>query len=80
MDLNERILESAIMKELVRNQIPVTVSLTNGTEYQGAISRYDLLVIVLVAEGVQKIIYKHSIASITPHSTLTCAQPKNPRT
>ena len=70
MELNERILEAAIMNELVRDKVPVTVTLINGTEFQGVVARYDVLVVVLATEGRQRIIYKHSIASITPQSTL----------
>ena len=77
MELNERILEAAIMNEIVRDKVPVTVTLINGTEFQGVVIRYDVLVIVLLADGSQKIIYKHSIASITPQSTLKSAQPKS---
>ena len=77
MELNERILETAILNELARDKVPVTVTLVNGTEYQGVVARFDVLVIVLLADGSQKIIYKHSIASITPQSTLKSAQPKS---
>ena len=77
MELNERILEAAIMNELVRDKVPVTVTLTNSTEIQGVVARYDVLVVVLVAEGKQQIIYKHSIAFITPQSALKSAQPKS---
>lgn len=76
MELNERILETAILSELARDQVPITVRLQDGTELHGVVARYDVLVIVLVTDGVQKIIYKHSIASITPQSTLRSAQPK----
>lgn len=77
MELNERILEAAIMNELVRDQVPITVFLTNGFQLQGVIARYDVLVIVLITNAGQNIIYKHSISSITPQSTLKSAQPKN---
>ena len=77
MELNERILEAAIMNELVRDQVPVTVFLTNGFQLQGVIARYDVLVIVLINDAGQNIIYKHSISSITPQSALKSAQPKN---
>ena len=70
MELNERLLEAAIMNELVRDKVPVTVTLINGTEFQGVVVRYDVLVVVLATEGKQQIIYKHSIASMTPQSTL----------
>ena len=77
MELNERILEAAIMNELVRDQVPVTGFLTNGFQLQGVIARYDVLVIVLITDAGQNIIYKHSISSITPQSALKSAQPKN---
>ena len=70
MELRERILEEAIMNELVRDKVPVTITLINGTEFQGVVARYDVLVVVLATEGKQQIIYKHSIASLTPQSTL----------
>ena len=77
MELNERILEAAISNELTRDKVPVTVTLVNSTEFQGIITRFDVLVIVLLVGGVQKIIYKHSIASITPTRPLRSAQSKN---
>ena len=76
MELNERILEAAIMNALVRDKVPVTVTLINGTEFQGVVARYDVLVVVLAAENKQQIIYKHSIASITPQNILKSVQPK----
>ena len=76
MELNERILEAAIMTELVRDKVPVRVFLMNGFQLQGVIARYDLLVIVLVNDDGQQIIYKHSISSIAPHSALKSAQSK----
>ena len=77
MELNERILEAAIMNELVRDKVPVTVTLINGTEFQGVVIRYDVLVVVLATEGRQQIIYKHSIASVNPQSALSSAKPKS---
>ena len=77
MELNERILEAAIMNELVRDKVPVTITLINGTEFQGAVACYDVLVIVVATEGKQQIIYKHSIASVNPQCALKSAQPKS---
>lgn len=77
MELNERSVELAIMGELVKDKVPVTVTLMNGFQLQGVIARYDLLVIVLLCDGKQQIIYKHSISSITPIKVLRAAQPKN---
>ena len=77
MELNERSVELAIMKELVKDKIPVTVFLSNGFQMQGVISRFDLLVIVLICDGKQTIIYKHGILSVIPTNSLTSAQSKN---
>ena len=77
MELNERILEAAIMNELMRDKVPVTITLINGTEFQGVVARYDVLVVVLATEGRPQIIYKHSIASITPQSALSSTKPKS---
>lgn len=76
MELRERSLELAIMEELVKDRVLVTVQLTNGAELRGIIANHDMLVIVLVDDGVQKIVYKRSISSITPICMLRSAQPK----
>ena len=76
MELKERSVELAIMEELVKDKVPVKVFLANGFQLQGTIARYDRLVIVLVNDDGQQIVYKHSISSITPQSTLKSAQPK----
>ena len=76
MERNERSVELAIMEELVKDKVPVKVFLVNGFQLQGTIARYDRLVIVLRSGDGQQIIYKHSISSITPQSTLKSAQPK----
>ena len=76
MEMNERILEAAIMNELVRDEIPVKVFLTTGFQLQGKITCFDRLVIVLVNEAGQQIIYKHSISSLALQCTLKATQPK----
>ena len=77
MELNERSVELSIMEELVKDKVPVTVTPMTGFQLLGVIARYDLLVIVLLCDGKQQIIYKHSISSITPIQVLRAAQPKN---
>ena len=76
MELNERILEAAIMNELVRDKVPVRVFLMNGFQLQGVIAGYDRLVIVLVNDDGQQIIYKHGILSVAPQCALKSARPK----
>lgn len=76
MELNERLLESTIMNELVRDKIPVKVFLTTGFQLQGTLVNWDRLVIVLVNDDGQQIIYKHSISSVTPLNPVKAVQPK----
>lgn len=76
MELNERSVELAIMQELVNDKVPVTVTLMNGFQLRGVVARYDLLVIVLLCDGKQQIIYKHNISSIAPIKELRSAQPR----
>lgn len=76
MELNERSVELAIMEELVTDKVPITVSLTNGFQFRGVVVRYDTLVIVLLCDGKQKIVYKHSISAIEPIKALKFAQSK----
>lgn len=77
MELNERRVELAIMTELVRDQVPVTVFLTNGFQEQGVIDSFDLLLIVLRCGDKQSVIYKHSISSIIPIRPLTSVRCKS---
>ena len=76
MELNERCVELAIMEELVKDKVPVTVYLNNGFQFRGVITKYDLLVIALFCDDIQRVIYKHSISSIEPIKALKSAQPK----
>ena len=76
MEMNERLLEAAIMNELVRNQVPVKLFLMNGFQLQGTIVKFDRLVIVLMSDDNQQLLYKHSIASITPQRALKSAHSK----
>lgn len=76
MELNERILEAAIMNELVRDKVPVKLFLMNGFQLQGTIVKFDRLVIVLMDDDGQQIIYKHSVASIAPQRILKSAHSK----
>ena len=59
-------LQDAILKEVRREKIPVTLFLVNGFQLRGVISGYDNLVVVLVTDGKQQMIYKHAISTLVP--------------
>ena len=66
-------LQDAILKELRREKIPVTLFLMNGFQLRGTVSGYDNFVVVLVTDGKQQMIYKHAISTLAPVKTLKAA-------
>ena len=59
-------LQDAILKELRREKVPVTLFLMNGFQLRGTVSGYDNFVVVRVTDGKQQIIYKHAISTLVP--------------
>ncbi len=59
-------LQDAILKEVRKDKIPVTLFLMNGFQLRGTISGYDNFVVVLITDGKQQMIYKHAISTLVP--------------
>ncbi len=59
-------LQDAVLSEVLRDKIPVTLFLMNGFQLRGIITGYDSFVVVLVSEGKQQMIYKHAISTLVP--------------
>ena len=66
-------LQEAILKEVRREKVPVTLFLMNGFQLRGVITGYDSFVVVLVTEGKQQMIYKHAISTLVPVKQLKAA-------
>ena len=66
-------LQEAILKEVRRDKVPVTLFLMNGFQMRGTIAGFDAFVVVLDSEGRQQIIYKHAISTIAPMKPLKAA-------
>ena len=72
--MNEAInLQDAILKEVRRDRVPVTLFLMNGFQLRGVITGYDSFVVVLVTDGRQQMIYKHAISTLAPIHPLKAA-------
>ena len=72
--MNETInLQDAILKEVRRDRVPVTLFLMNGFQLRGVITGYDSFVVVLVTDGRQQMIYKHAISTLAPMKPLKAA-------
>ncbi len=66
-------LQEAILKEVRRDKVPVTLFLMNGFQLRGTITGYDSFVVVLVSEGKQQMIYKHAISTLAPMKPVKAA-------
>ncbi len=66
-------LQDAILQEVRRDKIPVTLFLMNGFQLRGTITGFDSLVVVLVTDGRQQMIYKHAISTLAPMKPLKSA-------
>ena len=68
-------LQDAILREVRRDKVPVTLFLMNGFQLRGTITGFDSFVVVLVTEGKQQMIYKHAISTLAPIRPLKAAAP-----
>ena len=66
-------LQDAILNEVRREKVPVTLFLMNGFQLRGVITGFDSFVVVLVSEGRQQMIYKHAISTLAPMKPLKAA-------
>ena len=68
-------LQEAILQEVRRDRVPVTLFLMNGFQLRGIITGFDSFVVVLVSDGKQQMIYKHAISTLAPMKPLKAASP-----
>lgn len=66
-------LQDAILKEVRRERVPVTLFLMNGFQLRGIVTGYDSFVVLLVTDGKQQMIYKHAISTLAPMKSLKAA-------
>ena len=68
-------LQDAILNEVRRDKVPVTLFLMNGFQLRGTVTGFDSFVVVLVTDGKQQMIYKHAISTLAPMKPLKAAAP-----
>ncbi|MBR2936959.1 MAG: RNA chaperone Hfq [Oscillospiraceae bacterium] len=66
-------LQEAILSEVKRDKVPVTLFLMNGFQLRGTVTGYDSFVVVLVSDGKQQMIYKHAISTLAPMKPIKAA-------
>jgi host factor-I protein len=62
------------LNQLRKDNIPVTVYLTNGFQIRGVIKAFDNFTIVIDSEGRQQMVYKHAISTFTPQRNVSLVQ------
>ena len=66
-------LQDAILNEVRRDKVPVTLFLMNGFQLRGTVTGFDSFVVVLVSDVKQQMIYKHAISTLAPMKPLKAA-------
>ena len=66
-------LQDAILKECIREKVPLTLFLMNGFQLRGIVTGFDSFVVVLVSDGKQQMIYKHAISTLASIRPLKAA-------
>ena len=66
-------LQDAILGEVRRDRVPVTLFLMNGFQLRGVVTGFDSFVVVLVTDGKQQMIYKHAISTLAPMKPIKAA-------
>ena len=66
-------LQDAILNEVRRDRVPVTLFLMNGFQLRGIVTGFDSFVVVLVTDGKQQMSYKPAISTLAPMKQLKAA-------
>jgi host factor-I protein len=70
-------IQDTFLNQLRKENIPVTVYLTNGFQIRGVIRAFDNFTIIIDSEGRQQMVYKHAISTFTPQRSVSLAQQEN---
>ncbi|WP_274365262.1 RNA chaperone Hfq [Paenibacillus thermotolerans] len=66
-------IQDTFLNTLRKENIPVTVYLTNGFQIRGVIRAFDNFTIVIDSEGRQQMVYKHAISTFQPQRNVSLA-------
>lgn len=59
-------LQDALLRQVLKERLPVTLFLMNGFQLRGVITGFDNFVVILLTDNKQQMIYKHAISTIVP--------------
>lgn len=67
-------LQDAMLNQIRKENVPVTVYLVNGVQLKGVIRAFDNFTVMLEYEGKQLMVYKHAISTVSPVRAVNYAQ------
>ncbi len=59
-------LQDIFLNSARKESLMVSIYLTNGFQLKGTVKGFDNFTVILDSEGVQMMVYKHAITTITP--------------
>ena len=59
-------LQDCFLNQARKENVPVTVFLTNGFQIRGQVKGFDSFTVVLDSDGKQQLIYKHALSTVVP--------------
>ena len=68
-------LQDALLRQVLKERIPVTLFLMNGFQLRGVITGFDNFVVILVTDNKQQMIYKHAISTLVQARPLKIGAP-----
>ncbi|MFC0558518.1 RNA chaperone Hfq [Halalkalibacter alkalisediminis] len=63
-------IQDQFLNQLRKDNISVTVFLTNGFQIRGLIKGFDNFTVILETEGKQQLVYKHAISTFAPQRNI----------
>ena len=63
--------QDTVLNQVRKENMSVTVYLTNGFQIRGIVKGFDNYVIIVEAEGKHQMIYKHAVSTIAPQKSLS---------
>ncbi|MFC0471968.1 RNA chaperone Hfq [Halalkalibacter kiskunsagensis] len=63
-------IQDQFLNQLRKDNISVTVFLTNGFQIRGHIKGFDNFTVILETEGKQQLVYKHAISTFAPQRNI----------
>lgn len=70
-------IQDQFLNILRRDNVFVTVYLTNGFQLKGLIKGFDNYTVILDSEGKQQLIYKHAISTFAPSKGVQLPSPES---